>query len=319
MDIYRALVVSEEGKGNFVRDVKMLSLTDLPRDEVLVKVHYSSLNYKDALSASGNRGVTRRYPHVPGIDAAGVVERSNSEVLRPGDKVIVSGFDLGMNHAGGFAEYLTAPVEWIVPLPAGMSLRESMIWGTAGFTAAQCVGRLTQLGVHPDKGRVVVTGASGGVGSFAVAILAKLGFKVAAVTGKKADQFLLELGATEVLPREEFAQDNRKLLLQEKWAGGVDTVGGRFLETVIRECMYGAADLNLSVYPFILRGVTLAGIDSAQCPAADRTSLWQKMASEWALKGLADLATVITLDGLEKYITQILAGRVKGRIVVKMI
>lgn len=326
---YRAMVVWEKEKDKFVCEVKRLDLGRFPDDEVLIKVHYSSLNYKDALSASGNRGVTRRYPHVPGIDAVGVIERSPSSVWKRGERVIVSGFDLGMNHDGGFAEYLSAPKEWLVPLPREMSFEESMGWGTAGFTAAQCVAKLLENGVSPQKGKILVTGASGGVGSVSVAILAKLGFEVVAVTGKDAGRYLQGLGAAEVLTRESFLQDNSKLLLQEQWAGVVDTVGGEYLETAIRQGMYGAtvtccgnaasADLHLSVYPFILRGVTLVGIDSAKCPVLRRTELWQKMAGEWALDQLADLVTVITLNELEENIGKILAGKVTGRVVVRMI
>lgn len=226
---YRAMVVWEKEKDKFVCEVKRLDLGRFPDDEVLIKVHYSSLNYKDALSASGNRGVTRRYPHVPGIDAVGVIERSPSSVWKRGERVIVSGFDLGMNHDGGFAEYLSAPKEWLVPLPREMSFEESMGWGTAGFTAAQCVAKLLENGVSPQKGKILVTGASGGVGSVSVAILAKLGFEVVAVTGKDAGRYLQGLGAAEVLTRESFLQDNSKLLLQEQWAGVVDTVGGNIL------------------------------------------------------------------------------------------
>ncbi|MBU1139393.1 MAG: YhdH/YhfP family quinone oxidoreductase [Proteobacteria bacterium] len=325
---YRALVVCEKDKGTYSREVKALDFAQLPVNEVLVKVHYSSLNYKDALSASGNRGVTRRYPHVPGIDAVGVVVKSPSPAFSAGDRVIASGFDLGMNHAGGFAQYLTAPADWLVPLPEAMSFKESMIWGTAGFTAAQCVARLLENGASPGRGKILVTGASGGVGSVSVAILAKLGFEVVAVTGKDAGQFLQGLGAADILTRDGFVEDNVKLLLKEKWAGVVDTVGGRYLETAIRQSCYGttvtccgnvaSADLHFSVYPFILRGVTLVGIDSAQCPVYRRIELWQKMAGEWALDQLADLATVITLDELEEKIDEMLAGKVRGRIVVKI-
>ncbi|MBU0945953.1 MAG: YhdH/YhfP family quinone oxidoreductase [Proteobacteria bacterium] len=326
---YRALVVRERGKGSFVGQVETLNFAQLADDEVLIKVCYSSLNYKDALSAAGNRGVTRRYPHVPGIDAVGVVEKSAGGAWRPGERVIVSGFDLGMNHDGGFAEYLTAPEEWLLSLPAGMNFEESMSWGTAGFTAAQCVAKLLENGATPQRGRIVVTGASGGVGSFSVALLAKLGFEVVAVSGKDEGHFLVDLGAVEVLTREAFLEASGKPLLQEKWAGAVDTVGGGYLETAIRQCSYGStvtccgnaasADLHLSVYPFILRGVTLAGIDSARCPVSRRTALWQKMAGEWALDQLADLVTVITLDELGENFGKILAGMIRGRVVVKMV
>jgi len=326
--IYRSLVVRELSKGTFSRSVEEKETTDLA-GEVLVRVHYSSLNYKDALSASGNRGITRRYPHTPGIDAAGVVEESSDAAFLPGDQVIVSGYDLGMNHPGGFAEYVRVPAAWVVRLPQGLSLQQSMMLGTAGFTAGRCVEMLGRQGCVPGDGEILVTGATGGVGSISVAILAKLGFTVTALTGKKEQEFLLNLGAHTVLAREEFVRSPQKTLLPEKWAGVVDTIGGRYLETAIKETRYdgvvtscgnaASGDLALTVYPFILRGVRLIGIDSARCSVVVRRRIWQLLATQYKISQLDDLATMINLEQLDDAIQKMLAGSLRGRMLVRLI
>src|SRR5690606_11043885 len=224
---FDALWIEEQPDGSFTRSIVRRSTDDLPAGDVLVRVHYSSLNYKDALSASGNRGVTRKYPHTPGIDAAGTVVESAVDAFGPGDEVIVIGYDLGMNTAGGFGGYIGVPAGWVVKRPAGLSLREAMIVGTAGFTAAQCVAALVDHGVTPESGEVLVTGATGGVGSMAVAMLGKLGYNVTAATGKRDEvDFLHNLGARTVLERAEVDDQSGKVLLRERWAGVVDTVGG---------------------------------------------------------------------------------------------
>jgi acrylyl-CoA reductase (NADPH) len=326
---YKALVVDKTADDQFIRSIKEKKIKDLPLHEVLVRVHYSSLNYKDALSASGNRGVTKRYPHTPGIDAAGIVAASSVAGFQPGDEVIASCYDLGMNTPGGFGQYIRVPAAWVLKLPPGLSLLESMIYGTAGFTAAQCVLRLAENQVGPDGGKILVTGATGGVGSMAVAILAGMGYRVSAVTGKpEAADFLRDLGAAEVIAREQAIDTKGRALLREKWAGVVDTVGGEMLATAIKSTRYGgvvtccgnvaAADLPLTVYPFILRGVSLIGIDSAECPMAVRQRVWQKLAGEWKLAGLNGMATVICLDELDRHIELILAGKAKGRVVVNL-
>ncbi len=329
MSFYRSFVVREQNKGEFSRSVEEKGIQELPAGEVLVRVHYSSLNYKDALSASGNRGVTRRYPHTPGIDAAGVVEESTVSAFQPGDQVIVSGYDLGMNHPGGFAEYVRVPAAWVVRLPQGLSLQQSMMLGTAGFTAGRCVEMLLRQGCVPGDGEILVTGATGGVGSISVAILAKLDFAVTALTGKNEPAFLLNLGARTVLARGEFVRAPKKMLLPERWAGVVDTVGGQYLETAIKETRYdgvvtscgnaASGDLALTVYPFIIRGVRLIGIDSARCPLSVRERIWQLLATEYKFSQLDHLVSVITLEELDEAIQRMLAGSLQGRMLVRLI
>ncbi len=329
MSLYRSFVVREQNRGEFSRSVEEKDTQDLPPGELLVRVHYSSLNYKDALSASGNRGVTRRYPHTPGIDAAGVVEASTVSAFQPGDQVIVSGYDLGMSHPGGFAEYVRVPAAWAVRLPQGLTLEQSMMLGTAGFTAGRCVEMLVQQGCVPGDGDILVTGATGGVGSISVAILARLGFTVTALTGKNESTFLQDLGAHEVLARDAFVRSRKKMLLPERWAGVVDTVGGEYLETAIKETRYdgvvtscgnaASGDLALTVYPFIIRGVRLIGIDSARCSMAVRERVWQLLATGYKFSQLEHLASVITLEQLDEAIQRMLAGSLRGRILVRLI
>lgn len=326
---FQAMIVTQTAPDQFQRAIVTRNLSDLPEGEVLIRVRYSSLNYKDALSASGNRGVTRRYPHTPGIDAAGEVQESSSPDFSPGDAVIVSCYDLGMNTSGGFAQYIRVPAKWVMPLPAGLSLRESMIYGTAGFTAAQSVARLQRHPVLPEQGKVLVTGATGGVGSMAVAMLALSGFSVAAATGKPDQvQFLHDLGAQDIVSREDSIDRSSRMLLKEKWAGVIDTVGGEMLATAIKSTRYGGAitccgntaspDLPLNVYPFILRGVSLLGIDSAECPMTVRIPIWQKIATTWRLPNLEYLATEISLRELDQHIETILQGKQKGRVILNL-
>jgi putative YhdH/YhfP family quinone oxidoreductase len=325
---YRAMMVEESGEKSFSRQVVERRIDQLPDGEVLVKVAWSSLNYKDALSASGNRGVTKKYPHTPGIDAAGTVEESSSPSCRPGDKVIVTSYDLGMNTSGGFAEYIRVPATWVVPLPAGLSLRESMIYGTAGFTAGMSVAALTER-VAPGDGQILVTGATGGVGSLALAILGKLGYSVAVVSGKpEAVEFLTRLGAARILTRAEAAEGSGRPLLKGIWAGVVDTVGGEILATALKStdlqgvvtCCGNVAspELPINVFPFILRGVSLMGIDSQNCPMAHRRRIWEKLAGVWKPDLLNDLAREVSLDGLEKEIALILKGGQVGRVIVRL-
>ncbi len=290
---------------------------------------YSSLNYKDALSANGNRGVTRRYPHTPGIDAAGTVVESQDPSIRPGDEVIVQGHDLGMNTPGGLGQFIRVPAHWVVERPIGLSLLESMMLGTAGFTAAQCVQRLLDAGVTPVQGEILVTGATGGVGSIAVGLLAREEFTVVAATGKLDHQeFLHALGASEVIDRAELDDMSGKALLKGRWAGVVDVVGGNPLATAIKSTKPGgfvtacgnaaSGDLSLTVYPFILRGVSLLGIDSADCSQDMRRRIWRQLAGPWRLPTLERLATMCRLDELDGHIEHMLAGRHTGRIVVDL-
>ena len=327
---YSAFVIEEVTPGNYAGQTQQKIIAELPQDDLLIRVHYSSLNYKDALSASGNRGVTRRYPHVPGIDAAGVVEESSSSEFQPGDKVIACGFDIGMNTPGGFGQYMCIPTGWALHCPENLTLRESMIYGTAGFTAAQSVERLVDFPIVPQKGRILVTGATGGVGSIAIGLLANMGYRVTAVSGKPdAEKFLIRLGAEEIISRQEATDSSGKLLLKEKWAAVVDTVGGEILVSAIKSTCYGgavtccgnvaSADLSLSVYPFILRGVSLLGIDSAKCPMHIRERIWQKLAGKWRLENLAPLAKECKLPELSGYIEHMLQGRQTGRVIVNLL
>lgn len=325
---FRAMVVEEDEARKFHRTIKNLPLGDLQQDEVLVKVHFSSLNYKDGLSATGNRGVTRKYPHTPGIDASGIVEESNSSLIKVGDQVIVTSYDLGMNTPGGFAEYIKVPADWVVPLPAGLSLEEAMVYGTAGFTAGMSVFALTRK-VQPDRGDVLVTGATGGVGSLAVAVLAKLGYSVVAVSGKpESEKFLVDLGVKKIISREESTEGSERPLLATRWSGVVDTVGGDILATAIKStnsegivtCCGNVAspDLPLNVFPFILRGVSLVGIDSQNCPMEHREEIWQLLAGDWKLQQLTGISRIVGLDELSEEIDKILQGGQVGRVVVKI-
>lgn len=327
---FKALVVRETVPETFSRTVENRTVENLPPGDLLVRVHYSSLNYKDALSASGNRGVTRNYPHVPGIDAAGIVAESSNPGFSEGDPVIVTGFDLGMNTAGGYSEFIRIPAEWAIPCPVKLTLRESMIYGTAGFTAAQSVARLVTYPVLPQQGKILITGATGGVGSIAAAIMAKLGFNITAVSGKPdAGNFLFNLGVKEIISRQQATDTSGKLLLKEKWAGVIDTVGGEILATAIKSTRYGGAvtccgnvaspELPLSVYPFILRGVALLGIDSAKCSIQTRVNIWQKLADEWRIANLDSLATECRLTELPELIERILQGRQMGRVIVNLL
>jgi putative YhdH/YhfP family quinone oxidoreductase len=326
---FPALVIREIGDGIFSKSIEHRLVGDLPAGEVLVAVHYSSLNYKDALSASGNRGVTKNYPHTPGIDAAGTVARSSAEMFRPGDEVLVSGYDLGMNTAGGFGRYIRVPADWVMPRPRLLSLRTCMQIGTAGFTAAQSVLALQEMGITPDQGPVLVTGATGGVGCIAVALLKGAGYTVVAVTGKEQEHsWLQKLGADDFLSREQAAIGSSRMLLRERWAGVIDTVGGALLATAIKSTKYGgtvtccgnaaSGDLPINVYPFILRGVKLVGIDSAQCPMRRRKEIWEKLAGQWDLEFLDTITSTIALDELGGVIDLMLQGRQRGRTVIDL-
>jgi len=322
-------LVEKDATGKIHRGVTERPLAELPPGEVLVRVHYSSLNYKDALAAQAHPGVVRKLPHVPGIDAAGVVSESTSPQFHKDQEVVITGYELGAAQWGGWAEYVRVPAGWVVPLPAGLSLKESMILGTAGFTAAQCVKAIQTNGVTPADGEIVVTGATGGVGCLAVKLLAKLGYTVVAVTGKPEQHGQLQAwGASRVIGREEVVKDHSKPLLAGRWAGAVDTVGGDTLTTLIRETrnygvvaacgLVGGTELPLTVHPFILRGVTLAGIGSGALPLALRLGIWERLAGAWRLDGLESLATTIGLGRLEANIQRILAGQVVGRTVLAL-
>ena len=325
---FKAMVVSETAEKTFVREIRQRALNDLPAGELIIEVKYSSLNYKDALSATGNKGVTRKYPHTPGIDAAGVVVDSTTKSFGVGEQVIVMGFDLGMNTSGGFGQYISVPSGWAIRLPQGLSLKDTMEYGTAGLTAALCILRLMAAGLSKDSGEVLVTGATGGVGSVGVAILAKLGFTVVAATGKTSEQdFLSALGAKAIISREEANDTSGRPLQKARWAGVIDTVGGNILATALKTAKYGglvaacgnamSAELNVNVFPFILRGVSLLGVDSVEVPMRARMMAWQKLAGEWKID-LSRIVTEVSLEELNPKIEQILKGGVRGRVVVDL-
>jgi putative YhdH/YhfP family quinone oxidoreductase len=330
MTAFTAYVVRKSAEsGAIAANVEEITSDALPPGDVLIRVAYSSLNYKDALACQGHPGVVRNFPHVPGIDAAGVVETSQSFDFQPGDEVIVTGYELGSGHWGGFAEYVRVPAAWIVPRPVGLTLRESMIIGTAGFTAAQAVQAIRQREISAGSGPIAVTGATGGVGTIAVAILSQLGYEVVAVTGKpQAADFLRDLGASQVVGREEVTDRTDRPLLSARWAASVDTVGGDILSTVIRQTdhrgcvtacgLVAGTDLDLTVFPFILRGITLAGIDSAKCPMPERRDVWARLASEWKLADLERIACDISIQELPEQVEAILQGQVQGRTVVRI-
>ena len=325
---FKAMVVSETAEKTFSREVRERALGDLPAGELIIEVKYSSLNYKDALSATGNKGVTRKYPHTPGIDAAGVVADSTTKLFTVGDQVTVTGFDLGMNTSGGFARYISVPALWATKLPQGLSLKDSMSHGTAGLTAALCIIRLMASGLTKESGEVLVTGASGGVGSVAVAILTKLGFNVVAATGKASEHdFLSGLGAKAIISREEANDTSGRPLQKPRWAGVVDTVGGNILATALKTTKYAglvaacgnamSAELNVNVFPFILRGVSLLGVDSVEIPMRARQMAWNKLAGEWSID-VGSLVAEVSLEELNPKIDEILKGGIRGRVLINL-
>jgi putative YhdH/YhfP family quinone oxidoreductase len=292
--------------------------------EVLIKVQYSSVNYKDALSASGNRGVTRNFPHTPGIDAAGRVVSDASGQFDEGTEVVVFGYDLGMNTCGGYGEYIRVPAAWVLIKPIELSSKDAMRWGTAGFTAALSVQKLLKAGIKPDAGKIIVTGATGGVGSVAVALLAKLGFEVVAVTGKSAAKdWLSNLGAAEVLDRADLLPMAKKPMTRPLYQAGIDTCGGDMIAAVLPQLQYGGAlttcgmvagaDFSASVFPFIIRGIDLLGVDSVEIPQTHKQLLIKKVADEWQLSNLADFTQTIGRSELTAVLADVLAGKGQGR------
>jgi len=319
---------AEKTDDGYRRGVTEMGIDDLPADDVVVDVEWSSVNYKDALAATEKGRVARISPLVPGVDLAGTVRESNVEGVRPGDAVIAHGYDLGVSHHGGYAQVARVPAEWIVPLPEGLTTREAMLIGTAGYTAALSVLALLDHGITADAGTVLVTGATGGVGSMAVAMLAALGFTVATGTGKaEAGEFLRRLGAREIVDREELTDVSRPLQ-SPAWSGAVDAVGGATLAHVLaRLAQFGAvaatgnvggAEVPTTVLPFILRGVTLYGIDSANTPIERRREVWRRIATDLKPTGLEAMEQVVDLGGLERALDEISRGGVTGRYVVQL-
>ena len=326
-DIKYKAFFTQETESGFSNSIESLSIADLEENDLLIKVSYSSLNYKDALSASGNKGVTRTYPHTPGIDAVGEVVKSNSSDFKDGDKIIVTGYDLGMNTYGGFGQYISIPATWAISLPNELSEAEAMSIGTAGLTAGLCVRKLLQNDLTPDSGDVLVTGASGGVGSVAVMVLSKLGFNVVALTGKQ-DQvdYLESLGASSVIIRSQM-EEQGKPLQKGIYQGGVDTVGGNILSNFISQtsqrgaitcCGNVASDkLETSVFPFILRGVTLIGIDSAESLLEVKKEIWNNFSNDWKID-LEKITKEVYLESLSDEVEKILKGNQVGRIRVNL-
>lgn len=325
---YKALVAHERENGVFEQVLTELQTDNLPAGEVLIKVEYSSLNYKDALSATGNKGVTRKYPFTPGIDAAGYVAQSLTPLYKEGDQVLVTGYDLGMNTPGGFGQYIRVPAAWVVPLPFGLSMKHAMILGTAGYTTALALHRMLVNGMQPDQGAVLVTGATGGVGSLAVLILHHLGYEVTAATLKEdKHDFLRLLGASDIISSSELKDTSNRGLLSGRWAHAIDTVGGDILSTVVRSTrpfgnvsVLGLANssmLTMPVFPLIIRGVNMLGVNSAETPYTLRVQLWKNLATIWKPEIPEELVTEVTLSGLKEYIEKILKGKVTGRVVVK--
>ena len=328
---FKALQITETERGKFERAIVQREIDDLPKGDVLINVHYSALNYKDGLSATGHKGISKFFPHTPGIEAAGIVADSSSPKFRAGDEVFLTGYDLGMNTSGAFAEYIRVPADWVMHKPKGLTCKDCMTIGTAGFTAAYALHKMEALGQAPDYGSIVVTGATGGVGSLAVAILAKAGYDVIAVTGKKdVENYLKYLGAKSVEPREFLDDSLGKPLRKSIWAGAIDTVCGNMLTTLLKRCrrdgnivatgLLSSTQFATTIYPFILNGVNLLGIGAGQTPMSLRLRLWENLMNEWnVLDKLPAIAHEITLDDLKNvYIDAILGGRTKGRVVVNL-
>jgi acrylyl-CoA reductase (NADPH) len=329
MENFKAFMVNKNEE-DFTAEVKILRLEELPAGDVLIKVVYSSVNYKDGLASIQNGKIVRSYPFIPGIDLAGTVVRSDDSRYKEGDEVIATSYEIGVSHYGGFSEFARIPGDWIVPLPDGLSLKEAMVYGTAGFTAALSVHRLEENGLTPEKGKVLVTGATGGVGSVAVAMLAKRGYQVVASTGKEAEHdYLREIGAAEIISREELAGEKFRPLDKQLWAAAVDPVGGKTLSSILSKLDYngsvavsgltGGTDVPTTVFPFILRGINLLGIDSVYCPMETRKLLWQRMASDLKPEGLLEtIQNEVGLEELPGVLSSILKGKNRGRTIVKM-
>ncbi|MDG0766738.1 acryloyl-CoA reductase [Bacillus halotolerans] len=329
-DEFKALVVNKVDD-EFSIQIKNVSAAFLPESDVLIKVHYSGINYKDGLAGNPNGKIVRKYPFIPGIDLAGVVISSNDPRFKEGDKVIATSYDIGVSHFGGFSEYASLPGDWIVPLPDNLTLKEAMIVGTAGFTAALSIQRLEENNLSPEKGKVLVTGATGGVGSFAVSFLNSLGYQVEASTGKESEyDYLRKLGASTIISREMTYGGKVKGLGSQKWAAAVDPVGGEPLASILSQIQYGGSvavsgltagtKLPTTVFPFILRGVNLLGIDSVYCPMETRLKTWHRVATDFKPSSVEEfISQEITLDQLPNVLPEILEGQVRGRTIVNIV
>ncbi len=328
-DKMKAFVVRQTDKKAFSTAVEHIDIPTIAGDEVLIKALYSSLNYKDALSATGNPGVSRNFPHITGIDVAGTIAKSNNDNYKIGDQVVATGYDLGMNVKGGHSQYVKVPSSWLVKLPTSLSLKEAMIYGTAGLTASLCVDELLNNGIK--NGNVLVSGATGGVGTISISILHKLGFHITALTSKKDKiKFLKDIGASKVVLIDEFDTENKKFLLKEQYHGVIDTVGGNILAHALKMLRYGGVavccgiassfELYTTMFPFILRGVKLVGIDSVECHIDKKESMWKKITNEFSINSLIldKLTTQIELEDINKIYEKILNGQISGRYIVKI-
>lgn len=325
----KAFLVEKTGDKEFTSDIKEIPIPKCAEDEIVIKVTYSSLNYKDALSSVGNPGVTRKFPHVTGIDVAGTVYESTSNIFKTGERILVTGYDLGMNTNGGHAEFVKVPAAWVARIPDSISDKEIMTFGTAGLTAALSINELMANGVKPENGPVLVTGATGGVGSIAVSILSKIGFNVVAISGKEEKiDYLKRIGASEIILRDTFNEESKKPMMTEQYAGVVDTVGGEILANALKYIKYdGVAtccgltsshELNTNVFPFILRGVRLIGIDSVECKLEKKQAAWEKIASKWKIHTLDSITNEISLHEIKDAYELLLSGKAVGRYVVKI-
>ena len=325
--LFKAFTVFENEDGSFKSEIISKSIDDLPPGDVLVRVDFSSLNYKDALSATGNKGVTKKYPHTPGIDAVGTVEDTSHSSFKIGDQVIVSGYDMGQNTAGGFGEYIRVPREWVALMPEGLTKKESIILGTAGMTAGLSLRELQKKNGIEGK-LAIVTGATGGVGCLAVKLLSQLGADVTAVTGKvDSEDFLKSIGAAEVINREQLAENFHQPLASGKWDIGVDVVGGEMLAGLMTclklggsvACcgLVGGSTIETTIFPYILRGNSLIGIDSGNIPISEKEEIWMLFANQWKIE-LNDLSRTITLNELDQEIESILKGGQVGRVIVSL-
>jgi putative YhdH/YhfP family quinone oxidoreductase len=326
---FRALVVDEISEGKFESEIKEKYIEELPAGEIIIKVAYSTLNYKDALSFSGHKGITKKYPHTPGIDASGVVVDSLVPEIKVGEQVLVTGYDLGMNTSGGFQEYIRVPSKWVVKIPSNLDLKTAMVYGTAGFTAGLAIHRFQENGITPDKGKVLVTGASGAVGTMSIAILNKIGYEVVASSGKpELKDFLHQIGAKEVITREDVNDLSNRPLLPRRWKAAIDNVGGGTLVNIARSLDKGGAiavvgivsgdKFELPVYPFILRGIALLGIESAETEMPLRLKIWDHLNSDWHIENFDNLYYEISLEEVPTALSKMLKGKLAKKNIVKL-
>ena len=326
---FKALVVEETDDGEFKKSIRERNVSDLPENDLLIEVHYSSLNYKDAMSAAGNKRITKHYPHTPGIDAAGIVVSDKSGTFKAGQEVVVFGYDLGMDTDGGLGQMISIPADWAVECPSSLTLKEAMIYGTGGLTAALSIQKLEKMGAKPEDGPVAVTGATGGVGSISIAILSQLGYEVIAFSGKPEQSgYLKELGASEVRHRDTINEVGNKPAGRELWANAIDTIGGDYLANLLKQTKAGGAvtscglasgaEFSMTVLPFITRAVSLLGIDSVYIPLADKKAIWQRVATDMKLPNLENYGEEITLEQTPEYLDRFIASKTVGRYVVNV-